>query len=159
MASEGIARFRLSIWRPAQLGRQLDYALTDGDNASGRVIFNSDRLQEEIYHWHPGQEDVLGSVEPPGLSSELRDLFVERFAPSRSPEQRSMANFRQAVQRLGEVLTKDGKSSWSDMMQMVRVGRRDPVNLRGNAALSLWQHMEWIVSTFGSMPGASVTIR
>ena len=63
MGSEGIARFQLSVWHPAQLGRRLDYALTDKDGLKTGVLFDSERLQEEIYHWHPGQEDVWGCIE------------------------------------------------------------------------------------------------
>jgi hypothetical protein len=159
MASEGIARFRLSVWRPAQLGRPLDYALTERPEIGKAIAFDSNRLQEEVYHWYPGQEDVWGCIEPPALSSELRDLFVEGFAPSRSPEQRSMANFQRAVEQLGIALNKNGVSTWADLMQTVRIGRNESANLRGNTALSLWHHMEWIIRVFGSVPGASVTIR
>lgn len=160
MASEGIVRFQLSVWRPAQLGRPMDYASSDEDGAAkGVVVFDSSRLQEEIYHWYPGQEDVWGCIESPALAREFRDLFIEGFAPHRPPEQRAMAHFQRAVDRLGEALSNPGTSSWADTMQMVRVGRHEPVNLRGNTALSLWHHMEWIVRTFGSVPAASVTIR
>jgi hypothetical protein len=159
MGSDGIARFRLSVWRPAQLGRHMDYALPpDGTPLSGNV-FDSARLQEEIYHWHPGQEDVWGCIESPSLSSELRDLFVEGFAPNRSPNERSIIEFQKSVERFGAALSKAGTATWADAMQTVRVSRHEPVNLRGNIALSLWHHMDWIVRTFGSVPGASVTIR
>ena len=159
MALEAIARLRLSVWRPAQLGRQLEYATSEKDETGGGVVFDSARLQEEIYHWDPGQEDVWGCIASPALARELRDLLVETFAPNRSPEDRSMAQFQQAVDRLGKAMTKDDASTWADMQQMVKIGRKDSANLRGNTALALWNHLEWIVRTFGSVPGASVTIR
>ena len=159
MGSDVVARFRLSVWRPAQLGRPLDYSLADDDAAKINVAFDIGRLQEEVYHWNPGQEDVWGCIGDSELSRELRDIFVEGFAPSHPPEQRSMIKFRQAVERLGAALTTDGVSSWADMQQTVCAGHDDSTNLRADSALSLWHHMEWILRTFGSLPGATVTIR
>ncbi|AMV40504.1 hypothetical protein VT85_23945 [Planctomyces sp. SH-PL62] len=70
-----------------------------------------------------------------------------------------MGHFRKAVNDLGKVLEDEAASSWSDTIQTVSVGRKEPVNLRGNASLSLWHHMKWISQTFGHLPGASVMIR
>jgi len=159
MGSEGIAPFRLSVWHPAQFGRRLDYALTDEDMAKAVLVFDRARLQEEIYFWQPGQEDVWGCIQDPSLSSELRALFVEGFAPSCSPEKRSMDKFREAVDKLGTALASDTASTWADTIQMVRAGCNEATNLRSNCALSLLHHMEWILRTFGNLPAASVTIR
>ena len=159
MASEGVPRFRLSVWRPAQSGRLLDYALSDADLAKAGLIFDVARLQEEIYHWTPGQEDVWSCITDGKTTNDLRELLFEGFAPNRSPEQRSMEYFRQSVDKFGTALVRDEVSTWADMEQTVKASLRESANLRGNSALSLWHHMEWIVRTFGSVPGASVTIR
>jgi hypothetical protein len=160
MGSEVNTRFKLSIWRAAQIGRNLDYPHRgEKTRAAPQTTFDRNRLQEEIYFWHPGQEDVWGCIENSGLASELRDLFVEGFAPNLSPEDRSMAKFEDAVKRFREILATPKASSWGDAIQMVQIRRAEPTNLRANSALSLLLHMEWILRTFGSVPGASVAIR
>ncbi|WP_156513056.1 hypothetical protein [Planctomyces sp. SH-PL62] len=137
----------------------LDYARKDDEQIKTAINFDSARLLEEIYLWHPGSEDVWGCFKGSGVATKMRDLFVDGFAPRLSPEQRSMGHFRKAVNDLGKVLEDEAASSWSDTIQTVSVGRKEPVNLRGNASLSLWHHMKWISQTFGHLPGASVMIR
>jgi hypothetical protein len=159
MALENSPRFRLSVWRPARLVRHLDYPSTEDENNAVGVTFDSARLHEEIYQWHPGQEDVWAFINSADLVRECRELFVENFAPNRPPAQRSMVQFQLAVSRLGEALALKNASSWADTIQTANVTRSEAANLRGNCALSLWHHMEWIVRTFGSVPGASVIIR
>lgn len=159
MVPEDNLRFQLSIWRPAQLGRLLDYVPGKGENTDSNVAFDSGRLHEEIYHWHPGQEDVWGGIKDPVFCRQLRDQFVEGFAPSLAPQQRSMERFREAVNTLRVYISNADNSEWADLMQIIKVRGSEPINLRGNAALSLLHHMEWIARTFGTLPGASVTIR
>jgi len=119
MGSDAVARFKLSVWRPAQHGRPLDYAFTEAARTIAGGAFDKARLQEEIYHWHPGQEDVWECINDPMLSSELRDLFMESFAPHRPPEDRSMTKFGEAIARLGAALADDQASTWADTTQMV----------------------------------------
>ena len=159
MNSDSSPRFRLSVWRPAQHGRQLDYASLESELLSSAPLFNHRRLQEEIYQWHPGPEDVWGCISDSGLIDQLRTLFIDGFAPSLPPEKRSMAAFGKAVEEFGHKIAADSVTSWADTMQSARVARNEPVNLRGNCTLSLWHQMEWIHRTFGNLPGTSVTIR
>jgi hypothetical protein len=159
MNSDSSPRFRLSVWRPAQRGRQLDYATLENEPLNSAPVFNHRRLQEEIYQWHPGPEDVWGCITDSTLTDRLRSLFINGFAPSLPPEKRSMAAFGRAVDDFGQAITADSVMSWADTMQSVKVGRHEPANLRGNCTLSLWHQMEWIYRTFGHLPGASVTIR
>jgi hypothetical protein len=116
-------------------------------------------LLEEIYHWHPGEEDVWGCIQDPAMASEIRNLFIEGFAPSLAPEDRLMPAFRKAVEELRVALGHPNSSSWADSPQVVRTGRDESANIRANSTISLVHHMEWIVRTFGNVPGATVTIR
>jgi hypothetical protein len=159
MVPEDNLQFQLSIWRPAQLGRPLNYAPEKDEGAPRGVAFDSGRLHEEIYHWNPGQEDVWGGIQDSAACRELRDQFVEGFSPSLSPEQRSMERFRESIEKLRTYLSVTDHSNWADLMQTVKVRGSEPVNLRGNAAMSLLHHLEWIARTFETLPGASVTIR
>src|SRR4051812_45455906 len=111
---ENLPRFRLSVWQPAQSGRLLDYATNDGDAEESTRAFDHRRLQEEIYQWHPGPEDVWGCITDSEVSSRMRDLFVERFTPRLSPDKRSMVRFKDAVDDLGKELANDDASSWAD---------------------------------------------
>src|SRR6056297_418757 len=99
MNSDSSPRFQLSIWRPAQLGRHVEYAITGGESSAANLGFDSGRLHEEIYYWHPGQEDVW-AIADGSLAAELREQFVEGFAPNLPPEQRSMERFGEVVANL-----------------------------------------------------------
>jgi len=157
MNPESTPRFQLSVWRPARLGRRVEYPRSGDDDAASKITFDSSRLHEEIYYWHPGQEDVW-AIADATIAAELRERFVEGFAPNLPPEQRSMERFREAVAKLHAYAT-TVENDWSDLMQTVNPRRQETLNLRGNMTLSLLHQLEWIVRTFGSLPGASVTIR
>ena len=156
--AEFVTRFQLSVWRPAQLGRPLDYVRSES-NIDVDDVFDSDLLHEEIYHWHPAQEDPFGGIKDVVLSSQFRNQFVEGFAPSLPPQQRSMERFSEALQKFRDHLLSPDATDWADLMQTISIKGKEPVNLRGNVAVSLLNHMEWILRTFGTMPGASITIR
>jgi hypothetical protein len=163
MVPDGIARVRLSVWCPAQFNRPLDYSVAatdqeDGGSAEG-WSFESARLQEEVYYWHPSQEDVWGCIQDKNLASELRDRFVQGFDPSLPPQSRSVPKFAAAVEFMREKLSHDGATSWADAMQIVAIGREDELNLRANSAITLLRHLQWVAQTFGNVPGASVAIR
>jgi hypothetical protein len=159
MPSDNVARFRLSVWRPAQIPRPLDYVLREAGEGESGLAFDSGRLQEEIYHWHPSQEDVWGCIEDPSVSNELRDEFIQGFHPMLAPEQRTMAKFKAAVAKLQSQLSAPSATAWADTMQTVAYGREESVNLRANSTLALLHHLRWIARIFGNVPGASVAIR
>lgn len=162
MGSDANTRFRLSVWRPAQLGRRLDYAHNSGNSAKDATAtrgFETSRLHEEIYHWHPGQEDVWGCILDPAVTNSVRDMLIEGFAPSLPPDNRLMTKFREVVEGVKSALAQPEATSWADTGQMVPIDRDESANLRANSAISLVHHLEWIVRTFGSVPGASVAIR
>ncbi len=156
MGSDVVTRFRLSVWRPAQLGRPLDYA---GHDVAATPGFDTTRLLEEIYHWHPGEEDVWGCIQDPAMASEIRNLFIEGFAPSLAPEDRLCRHFGRPWKNCVSVLGHPNASSWADSPQVVRTGRDESANIRANSTISLVHHMEWIVRTFGNVPRRTVTIR
>lgn len=150
------ATFRLSVWRPAQLDRSVDYYLGGKGEAA---LFDSSRLQEQLYQWNPGLEDILSSVANQQQAQELRRIFFEEFAPHRSPSDRSIEKFAEVTRRLRDQLVPKGVVSWSDVGQEIEAGNLNTLNLRANLPLSMLSHLEWIVEVFGEVPGASIAIR
>jgi hypothetical protein len=153
MANDNL--FRLSIWRPARLERPLSFFAT----AKGQpIIFEPDLLQEQIYVWDPGQEDVFLWLDEITVNL-FRNVLMEQFAPQLPPSHRNLAQFSKALANLTTKLQKGSHSNWVDSQQGVELGVNETANLRVNTVLSLLQHLYWIFRTFEHMPGASVVIR
>ena len=144
------------IGRPARIGRSLDYCPIPAFS-SAQARFDTAHLLEEIYYWHPGQEDLWTCLEGSSTVERIRKNLVERFDPSVSPGERYIPQFKSAIDDVRELLSKS--SRWGDAVQTVRTRRDDADNLRANGPLSLLLHFDWIVRTFGSVPRASVAIR
>lgn len=159
MNPDGVTRFRLSIWRPAQVSRALDYAPHSGETSTTYRPFKLQHLHEEIYHWNPGAEDVWSSLSDSEATVTIRDVFVNGFSPNLPPSQRSMMRFGEAIARLRDVIGSDELQEWPDMLQTVRIRGTEEANLRCHPTLAFLHHIEWLLRTFETVPGASVTIR
>jgi len=147
--------FRLSIWKPFRVDKTLNYS-DEVRSSSESYRFDTEHLLEEIYYWHPGQEDPWTCFQQSDALSTVRTVLLEPFDPSVSPNMRSMSNFQRAVQSVRIAFS---NSAWGDAVQTVRTARDHMENLRANGALSLLLHFDWIVRTFISVPRASVSIR
>ena len=153
MANDNL--FRLSIWRPARLERPLSFfASVKGQN----VVFHPEQLQEQIYIWDPGQEDVFLWLDDITVN-QFRNVLIKNFAPQLPPAKRTMAHFSKALEYLTANLQKGSQSNWADSQQGVELGLNENAHLRVNTILSLLQHLHWVFRTFEHMPGASVVIR
>jgi hypothetical protein len=161
---EGTVQFRLSVWRPARLGRQLHYFPEVGESIAaqhdptGRLLEHS-ALQEELYLWDPGKEDIWSSIKDSKIEESFRDSFLRPFAPSLAPKSRSLAAFGAALMQFrktaGPALS---ASPWALANQEALFGG-ERVNLRTHSLLAVLNHLSWIFATFEHVPGASVTIR
>ena len=149
-------QFRFSVWRPARLIRTFDYPVNTGGD--GILVFEPNRLQEQIYIWDPGSNDVFASLDKE-LGDEFRLYLLEKFDPGLAPEERSIALLGKAVGNLNSKLQKTMTTPWADSQQTVLQGQNDDVNLRVNVPLALLNHLLWIAKVFERVPHASVTVR
>lgn len=146
--------FRLSVWRPARHNRQLHYfSGTPDENA-----FEQSQLQELVYSWDPGQDDVFLCLEQQ-FSTRFHEELMDKFAAHLPPVDRSIQNFLKAAINLRSELQNLGAAEWVDSVEVVDLGVDGSPNLRMNTALSLVNHLYWLFKAFEHVPGASVVIR
>lgn len=156
MSSDLSVFLHLSVWRPARLHRQINYSFAESTPGVPGGFFDPERLQEQIYAWDPGPNDVLAL--PVELSTKFKPALMEDFAPDLLPEQRKMEHFSATIDMLDAELRRSGSSYWGDSQEVEFIAG-DMVNLRYNAGLALLHHLRWICKTFEHVPGASVVIR
>jgi hypothetical protein len=154
--------FRLSVWRPAKFDRKIRYFPENNENDYNSKKFSMDFLHEEIYRWDAGPIDIWNSISQSEISQTLHRCLLETFAPARPPEQRSISKFKEFLTELGKYLTPK-YSAWADSMQIVEIDDADvgddSINIRANAIICLFHHLQWVVTTFENIPGASITIQ
>lgn len=148
--------FRLSVWRPARNTSTFDYPADKTNGAS--FVFKPDQLQEQVYVWDPGQNDIFSALDK-DLAKQFREMLYEHFAPNLEPEKRSIAQLAKVVADLNSRLQKTETICWTDSEEVSSQVHTDDENLRVNAPLALLNHLLWLTNVFGHVPGASVTIR
>jgi hypothetical protein len=149
--------FRLSIWCPAKLVRPLDLTIENVEPPHVNVLFEPERLFEQVYVWEPGQGDVFTCLNAT-LADQFRQELIEKFAPHLAPEARNMANFANALEILKSALDKNDHFDWVDSGQITELCINEYTHLRVNTALSMLRHFHWVLKTFEHLPGASVVI-
>lgn len=149
-------RFLLAVWRPARFERQLtNFAAVE---ATSRA-FETEDLHEQMYIWSP-DEDVWGGIRDSTKTNVIRTVLVEGFSPFREPQSRGMAQLREALNELREVVYSPDAVDWSECEAFVNSEQADSEsNLRANTLLALYLHLHWLHRVFENVPGASVTIR
>ena len=148
--------FRLSVWRPARLSSEFDYA-TDRPNEKS-FVFKADRLQEQVYVWDPGANDIFLALDS-DLAEQFREKLLGAFAPDLDPAKRSIVQLGKAIGDLISKLQKTKKDYWTSSAEPASNGQADDENLRFDAPLVLLNHLLWLTKVFTNVPGASVTIR
>jgi hypothetical protein len=148
---DGSKQFELSIWRPARFSRVVNYV----EPIAGG--FERALLLEQIYSWDPGSMAPWNSVLDGNKSRLLRDSLVEGFAPNLPPNQRTVQALEDFANSLRLSLEDSDFSSWNDLPQSMPDS--DSSVLRCNLARAFSHYLDWIVSTFRHVPGASVIIR
>jgi hypothetical protein len=147
--------FRLSVWRPARLTSTLNYPSHGVTDKS--FLFEPGLLQEEVYVWDPGQNDIFSALDK-DLAKQFHEMLSETFNEDSKPEKRSIAQLAKIVTDFGLRLRKS-EISWTPSEEVVSQGPCDGENFRVNAPLALLNHLSWLIRVFEHVPGASVTIR
>jgi len=149
-------QFRLSVWRPARLTSVFDYPV-DGSN-SASFVFEADRLQEQIYVWDPGENDIFSALDK-DLAEQFHMKLFGNFPPDLDPGKRSIDQFAKVIDELILTLRKSKPNRWAPSTEKVSQGQADDENLRVDVPLALLNHLLWLIRVFAHVPGASVTIR
>jgi hypothetical protein len=146
VATPNSPQFRLTVWRPARLRRELAHQRT-----SQEPLLEGD-VVEEAYVWEMPLDAWACLTE----SSDLHDNFRAAFTVDRPPSERTVNHLDAFVRRLEAVVAIEGASSWTATEEDSEDG--DPP-LTCDAARALAAHLGWVVSTFRHVPDSSVTIR
>jgi len=144
--------FELSIWRPARFGRTIEYL----ERSPGE--FERSRLLEQIYAWDPGPIAPWNSILDSQKSSQLRDAFVEKFAPNLPPNERSIQILSEFVDSMRRALAEPNSSCWNDL-PLPATESGDAPSMRCDLARAFLLHLDWVTATFAHVPDASVTVR
>ncbi|MEN8214980.1 MAG: hypothetical protein ABFS56_01090 [Pseudomonadota bacterium] len=113
--------FRLSIWCPAKLARPLDYSYENVESQHLNLLFEPERLLEQIYVWEPGQDDVFVCLDAT-LAHKFSHELIEKFAPDIAPEIRDMANFAKALESLKLAIHQNNAHlDWVDSEQVIEI--------------------------------------
>ncbi len=145
--------FSISIWRPAKPYLPLYYYHEEKNSHA----FDPKRLQEQIYSWDPGEEDVISGFDE-SLAVYFRETLLEAFSPHLPPESRNMKTFARAIDNFKSKLVENNNSVWVDSQQ-TSGDDNESINLRINSAVAILHHLSWIQMTFEHMPDISVVIR
>ena len=148
--------FRLSVWRPARLASTLDYPADR--TMDQKFVFQPNSLQEQVYVWDPGQNDIFSALDK-DLAEQFRAKLSEYFAPDLDPEKRSIGLLANVIAELILTLRKSRASRWTYSTEKVSQDQAQDENLRMDGPLALLNHLLWLTRVFAHVPGASVTIR
>ena len=157
MMNEPDARFHFSVWRSARIDRT--YLLVTG-SASGperTALLDGSAVLEQLYAWDPGRHDFALSLSLAAMQL-INDRLIQPFGEHRSPKERRVRRFLNAVTKLlddGEV---QSGTHWSDSEDTVSEGDTE-LNLRVNAAIGVLSHLRWVAQVYAEVPDASVLIR
>lgn len=154
MESERI--FRLSVWRPARLVTTLDYCADPTNDKN--FVFQSDRLQAQVYVWDPGQNDIFSALDKT-LVEQFHAKLSEYFAPDLEPGKRSIDQLAKVIAELILTLRRSKHNRWTYSTEKVLQDQAQDENLRVDGPLALLNHLLWLTRVFAHVPGASVTIR
>jgi len=154
MESERI--FPLSVWRPARLASTFDYP---ADRTNDKTfVFQPDWLQEQVYVWDPGQNDIFSALDK-DLAEQFHAKLSGYFAPDLDPGKRSIDQLAKVIAELILTLRKSKTTRWAFSTEKVSQGQAEDENLRVDGPLALLNHLLWLTRVFAHVPGASVTIR
>lgn len=153
MATESIVKLKLSVWRDFAPGKPL--ALWSGGQREQQVISGDSEIQQEIFSWQM-REDPFDGVLAEEDRAKLRELLLDRFEPSSDPRQRRVNGLKDFVDEADRVLT-GGKSEWTISLDPPKEDEDAPYRL--NPLLALRNQIEWLIGSFGGIPGLSVSVR
>jgi hypothetical protein len=150
MATENPAKIRISLWKDFRPPRSLML-----HEEHGKPVGSDDSLQQEIYSWSM-REDPFGGIVDPELRSDLRDLLLLPFEPSKSPSDRRIEALEPFLQKADQAIL-DGSALWTTSQESH--GEDDEFAARLNPLLALKIQLEWLLNCYSGHPSVSVAVR
>ncbi|GAN69586.1 hypothetical protein [Acetobacter orleanensis] len=153
MSAESIVKLKLSVWRDFAPGRPL--SLWKGDQNGQQVISSDSEIQQEIFSWQMREDPFDGVLEQEDRAR-LRAGLLDRFEPSRKPSDRRVERLDEFVSEVDRILN-GGRAEWTISLDPPREDEDAPYRL--NSLLALRNQIEWLIGSFGGIPGLSVSVR
>lgn len=153
MAAESYIKLRVSVWRDFVPSRAM--LLRVAGQQDHRLLSGDSDLQQEVFSWQM-REDHLAGITDEASRLKLRDLLVERFDPTRPPNERRFEALREFLDEASTVVEAGG-TEWTGSQDAPVDDEDAPYRL--NPLLALCAHLEWLYAVFAGQPGVSVSIR
>lgn len=153
MSAESIVKLKLSVWRDFAPGRPL--SLWKGDQNEQHVISGDSEIQQEIFSWQM-REDPFDGVLDEQDRAQLRAVLLDRFEPSISPNERGVERLDEFVAEADRILN-GSNAEWTISLDPPQEDEDAPYRL--NTLLALRNQIEWLIGSFGGIPGLSVSVR
>jgi hypothetical protein len=153
VSAESIVKLKLSVWRDFAPGRPL--SLWRGDQNEQQVISGDSEIQQEIFSWQMREDPFDGVLEEEDRAR-LRAVLLDRFEPSSNPSDRRVERLDEFVVEADRILD-GGNAEWTISLDPPQEDEDAPYRL--NPLLALRNQIEWLISSFGGIPGLSVSVR
>ena len=153
-------QLRLSVWRPAALGKSYLYAPNGDLETKDLSPLSGALVLEAVYSWDAGPHDLFAGCTSE-FGSVLRDALLEPFSSGYPPALRRVDRFGDAIDELLRDPRLASDTRWSDLQEQPgpeAVGDYEP-NLRANITLATLRHFAWVAQTFRHVPHACVLLR
>ncbi len=141
------------MWRDFAPGRPL--SLWRGDQNEQQVISGESEIQQEIFSWQMREDPFDGVLEEEDRAL-LRAVLLDRFEPSSNPDDRRVERLVEFVVEADRILD-SGKAEWTISLDPPQEDEDAPYRL--NPLLALRNQVEWLIGSFGGIPGLSVSVR
>lgn len=153
MSAESVVKLKLSVWRDFAPGRPL--SLWRGDQNTQEIISRDSEIQQEIFSWQM-REDPFDGVLDEEDRARLRAVLLDRFEPSSKPSDRRVERLDEFIGEANRILD-GGKAEWTISLDPPQEDEDAPYRL--NPLLALRNQIEWLIGSFGGIPGLSVSVR
>lgn len=153
MPAESIVKLKLSVWRDFAPGRPL--SLWRGDQNGQQVISGESEIQQEIFSWQMREDPFDGVLEEEDRAR-LRAALLDRFEPSSHPSDRRVERLDEFVGEVDRILNGE-RAEWTISLDPPQEDEDAPYRL--NPLLALRNQIEWLIGSFGGIPGLSVSVR
>lgn len=145
--------FRLDVWKPARLDKQLAY----GEETVVREL-HAEHLHEQVYSWKL-KGDVWTALSGDDVGDKLKEDLISGFDCSLPPEDRDLSKMKSLIDRLVAFLHNETNRQWQTWPQSTNDDNDQDCLYQVQPLLALCQHLKWIYDIFQDVPGASITIR
>ena len=151
LGSDASTKLKFSVWRDfVPTKALLRYKIDSSEQLSAES-----ELQQEVFSWQT-REDPFGGISDDEVRSKLHALLIDRFHPSLAPTDRRFSSMAEFLAEAHKVIGTNG-SEWTVSQDAPSDDEEHPYRL--NPLLSLTLQLEWLMASFGDLPGVSVSIR